>query len=270
MEKGFDINIKTFNNPKESFEYDVDNIDYLQKSEKIILCAIMPYINNRSILDIAIGGGRTTKHLLKISDNYIGTELAPNLLQKAKKKFPDINIIKNDYRDLSQFNTSQFNFIFLSYNGLDYVNHQERLLVLREIKRILKPHGYFVFSSHTQRQKMAPFRFKFKRNLIKMVKHNTVSLRNYLRLKNYQEFHYHYSYTNNSGHRYGLLTYGISCSNQITQLREIGFHNFIYCIDNYGNVLKNDKHSDNCSWIYYCVSPRQIQDLLPYLKRSSA
>jgi SAM-dependent methyltransferase len=38
--------------------------------------------------------------------------------------------------------------VLFSFNGIDYVDHGDRLGILREIHRVLKPGGWLVFSSH--------------------------------------------------------------------------------------------------------------------------
>ena len=85
MKNPFDVNQYTFNNSEESFEYDSSNVSDLQSPERFIIDKITPYIKNTAILDLAVGGGRTTQHLLKISKNCIGTEVSNSLLKVAKK-----------------------------------------------------------------------------------------------------------------------------------------------------------------------------------------
>jgi len=239
MKSSFYTNEETYNNPKKLIEYDIDHISELQKPEKIILSKITPFIRNKPILDLAIGGGRTTKHLLKISKNYIGIEKSNYLFNLANENFPNVRILKDDYRNLSEFKDNQFNFILISYNGLDYVNHEDRLNVLSQIKRILKPDGYFVFSSHNQKKETVKFKFIIRRNIFKAIGQNFERIKNRIKLKKYEEFNNEYSYINNSGHNYGLLTYGISYSNSITQLRKAGFHGEIFCINNRRFHCKN-------------------------------
>ena len=39
-------------------------------------------------------------------------------------------------------------FVLFSFNGIDYVGHDDRARVLKQVARILRPGGIFVFSSH--------------------------------------------------------------------------------------------------------------------------
>ena len=42
----------------------------------------------------------------------------------------------------------QFAAVFFSYNGIDSVNQRDRNVILKEIRRVLRDDGVFVFSSH--------------------------------------------------------------------------------------------------------------------------
>jgi SAM-dependent methyltransferase len=51
--------------------------DVLFEAERILLDYLRPKIQNSRILDLGIGGGRTTKHLLEITSEYVGLDYAP-------------------------------------------------------------------------------------------------------------------------------------------------------------------------------------------------
>ena len=46
------------------------------------------------------------------------------------------------------FKDNSFDFVLFSYNGVDYVDHADGLAILREIRRLIRPGGYFCFSTH--------------------------------------------------------------------------------------------------------------------------
>ncbi len=54
-----------------------------------------------------------------------------------------------DARELSGYADESFDFILLSYNGIDYIDPEGREAAMAEIKRVLKPRGWFFFSSHS-------------------------------------------------------------------------------------------------------------------------
>ncbi|MCA1631611.1 MAG: hypothetical protein LC774_15015, partial [Acidobacteria bacterium] len=47
-----------------------ESLDMLLKPERLLLERLTPEIAGKKILDIAVGGGRTTKYLLPISRDY--------------------------------------------------------------------------------------------------------------------------------------------------------------------------------------------------------
>jgi SAM-dependent methyltransferase len=49
---------------------------------------------------------------------------------------------------MDMFPDGTFDFVLFSYNGLDYLSPQDRLMALAEIKRVGKKGAYFLFSSH--------------------------------------------------------------------------------------------------------------------------
>ena len=50
------------------------NANLLFKSEEVLFKKLSPTIKNAKILDIGVGGGRTTKYLLSISRDYTGVD----------------------------------------------------------------------------------------------------------------------------------------------------------------------------------------------------
>jgi len=70
------------------------------------------------------------------------------MVDAAKDRYPDREFRQVDARDLSAFADESFDFVLFSYNGLDCVGHADRLQVLAEVHRVVRPGGVFMFSSH--------------------------------------------------------------------------------------------------------------------------
>src|ERR1700694_1624495 len=102
------------------------DLDFIYKAEEVILQRLYPFIKDRKLLDIGIGGGRTTKYLLEISADYTGIDYTPQCVEIVKRKYPQATIISADARDLSIFDEA-FDFILFSFNGIDYIDHEDRL-----------------------------------------------------------------------------------------------------------------------------------------------
>jgi len=100
------------------------------------------------ILDIGCGCGRTTVPLAKMGYKVIGIEIVSEMILYAKNKFPRIKFKQMNATAL-EFPNESFDNILFSYCGLDYIYPESmRLKALKEIFRVPKPGGYFVFSSH--------------------------------------------------------------------------------------------------------------------------
>ncbi|MCP4269520.1 MAG: class I SAM-dependent methyltransferase, partial [Candidatus Brocadiaceae bacterium] len=142
-----------------------------------------------------------------------------------------------------------------SFNGLDSISHSDRLKGLREIRRVLKQDGLFIFSSHNRNHRYAISRPKFKLsatlckqvdNLIKFIKSTLNRLKNI----NHQVFNDQYAIINDVAHNYAMLTYYIEREHQVLQLNDMGFET-IEMYDTLGNMLNLDSDDRDSAWIYY-------------------
>lgn len=228
------------------------NTDLLFKTEEVLFEKLLPTIKNSKILDIGIGGGRTTKYLLPISRDYTGVDYIPQFAEDTAKKYPDAKIMCSDATNLKEFEAETFDFVLFSYNGLDCVSNEQRLMVLNEVNRVLKKGGVFMFSSHNRDYKYfnkLPWRRKieYDAKFLKFFLYCLYHLPKHLKMKKYQVFNDEYAIVNDGDHRYSLLLYYISIDMQVKQLTEIGFSD-IEAFDMKGNEVKTDTTSH---WIYY-------------------
>ncbi len=112
---------------------------YLRKSDKT--------------LDLGCGTGRTTFGLFQEGfENIIGVDLTPEMIEEARelnKHFEtDIDFRTGDAAKL-KFEDSTFDGVIFSFNGLMSVPSQtNRDKAIREIGRLLKPKGVFIFTTH--------------------------------------------------------------------------------------------------------------------------
>lgn len=124
----------------------------LQKAEESIFNILKNKLNNMKMLDIGVGGGRTSIHFANCVKEYIGIDYSRNMIKVCEENFPERgkNILFKvaDVRDLHLFENDYFDFILFSYNGLDYISYKDRSQALTEIKRVGKLGGYFCFSTH--------------------------------------------------------------------------------------------------------------------------
>jgi SAM-dependent methyltransferase len=124
----------------------------LQPPEEIILRLMLPNLPRARMLDLGVGGGRTTLHFAKWVREYVGTDYSESMIGECRRRFsayPDhISFVVCDARSMEMFASSSFDFILFSFNGIDNVDHSDRLKILKEIRRVGKSGGWFCFSSH--------------------------------------------------------------------------------------------------------------------------
>jgi ubiquinone/menaquinone biosynthesis C-methylase UbiE len=120
----------------------------LQKPESAILDELKSELPNFRMLDIGVGAGRTTKYFAGLTKEYIGVDYSSTMIQNCRLKFPSYRLEVGDARDLSCFHSAYFDFVMFSFNGIDSVDLQERLIILRQIRRVIRKGGYFSFSTH--------------------------------------------------------------------------------------------------------------------------
>ncbi len=255
------INLRAFSKKEIARFYSEES---LQKTEEVILDSIKPKILNKKILEIGVGGGKTIEHLTKISKDYTGIDYSYEMVKTCKQRYPDANVINLDARDMLIFASNEFDFILCAFNGMDYVIHNDRLKILREVFRVLKKGGYFMFSTHNKNSTafkryisiLSPFftnnpfkTFTYNPSILSMRLLNLfVGMINHIRNSRYTIHTDRYSIINDKAHNYSLMTYYISIDEQKKQLYDVGFSDPIMAYDRYGREIADDC---NDTWIYY-------------------
>ncbi len=122
-------------------------------SEEIL---IKKYFTPKStILDIGCGTGRTTIPMYKLGYNVTGLDIVPVMIKNAEKIAESGNLkIKYEIGDATNLNYKDdtFDNVIFSFNGWTQIpGNNNRLEALKEIIRILKPDGYFIFTANTRR-----------------------------------------------------------------------------------------------------------------------
>jgi len=140
-----DPNIHTYNAPAIAEYYAA--LNYLTPCEQLLFDAYLK--PGMAILDLAVGGGRTTAYLSSVASRYVGLDYASEMIARCREKFPQLKFEVGNAADLSRFASSSFDAVVMAFNGMDYVIPDEsRFRALREIGRVLKPEGILIFSSH--------------------------------------------------------------------------------------------------------------------------
>lgn len=102
-----------------------------------------------TLLDIGVGGGRTTRHLAHRTD-YFAIDYSPEMVAATREAFPGVRVQVGDARELD-FGDESFDAVLFSFNGLDCVDLAGRARAYSEVFRVLRPGGVFIFSTHNAR-----------------------------------------------------------------------------------------------------------------------
>ena len=136
-------NIATFSHPESLEEY---SHDYLRTSEEYLIRRYMH--PGMRVLDLGCGTGRTTIHVKNRGCDVVGVDLSDAMIRRARERHPGIDFRVGDALALD-FPDASFNAVFFSFNGIDNLfPFSERVTVLREMLRVLRPEGILAYSSH--------------------------------------------------------------------------------------------------------------------------
>jgi SAM-dependent methyltransferase len=141
-------NLQIYNAPDVTAYYAA--LNYLTPCERLLFES---YISPGSaVLDLGVGGGRTTPYLASRATRYVGVDNAEAMVRACQQKFPDLEFVTADAGDLSAFPDAVFDAVVFAFNGIDFVLPENtRRQCCTHVHRILKPGGAFIFSSHNAR-----------------------------------------------------------------------------------------------------------------------
>jgi SAM-dependent methyltransferase len=117
----------------------------LTAQEKLCL-GYVPEAGRGTVLDIGVGAGRTVGPLSRMFRSYTGIDYSAPMIEEARRRFPDRDLRVMDARKLAF--AHQFDCVFFSYNGIDYMSFDDRSVALMNIRNALRPDGIFIFSTH--------------------------------------------------------------------------------------------------------------------------
>jgi SAM-dependent methyltransferase len=147
-ERQADTNLHIYDAPEVAAHYAA--LDYLTRCETALFEAFLK--PGDAILDLGVGGGRTTAYLSRLASRYVGVDYAPTMVAACQRKFPELEFLVADATNLALLGEGDFDSAVMAFNGLDYlVPGDSRRRCLSEVHRVLKKNGVFIFSSHNPR-----------------------------------------------------------------------------------------------------------------------
>jgi SAM-dependent methyltransferase len=210
--------------------------DQLLTAEAEILRGIQGAFRDKPILDVGVGGGRTTSPLLRISADYLGIDYSPGMIAACRERFPGVAFKHGDAREMASFGHNRFSLVFFSFNGIDCVDHSDRFKVYAAARDALASGGYFVFSAHNlrdDRERLAkPWQLKLHdwraaraspRDFARTLYHLLAQNISYWRLRRGQAWGQRYAILLDRGQHFRNLTHFIDPCEQVRHLEEAGF-----------------------------------------------
>lgn len=230
----------------------------LQKPEQTILNFLKDQLPNMRMLDLGIGGGRSTVHFAPLVKEYVGSDYAENMLDACRQRFPNLGkharLELIDATAMTGVPDQYFDFVLFSYNGIDCVPPEDRAKVLQEVRRVGKKGGYFMFSTHNIRYVKQIFKLRWRSDMREF-------LYQFYRLPllyyyngfpgKYEKMDY--AVVRNGIEHFSLTLYYSKPEYQVQQLKDLGFRNIRAFSRKTGKELELAQlhHVKDDAWIHY-------------------
>ena len=226
----------------------------LEPAEEIILREHREELGG-SVLELGCGAGRLTGHLIELGGEVHGLDISAAMVDYCRAHLPGGTFSEGDLRDLSGFPDLSRDAIVATSNVLDVLEEEDRLAVLREVRRVLRPGGLLMMSSHN-REAIPTVRSPWDiraRNPIRMAGKLVLApwrARNHRRLKRLERQEAGYALVNDSAHGFTLVHYYIFPEAQRSQFLQAGLEP-IQTIRSDGGILTASDRAPDCTEIHY-------------------
>ncbi len=233
------------------------DVHSLRPAERVILDRYRADFDGKDVLDLGVGAGRTAVWLAPHALQYVGVDYSPRMVEECRQRFPRWRFECRDARDLTAFGTASFDFVFFSYNGIDYVDHEDRQKILAEVARVLRPGGAFAFSSHNLEvdaqvgwRWASVFRRRSPAELVQTLGRVRRSIGGRLRHSGKQLRADRYAILNDAAHQFGLQTYYVTAAEQASQLKEAGLDGLLEVFGEDGFPLTSSRAKE---FLHYVI-----------------
>lgn len=240
----------------------------LTRGEAAVLLRYQPAFAGKDVLDIGVGPGRTTAYLAPLAKRYQAIDYSSVMVARFRQTFPHVALALADMAEMGIFENASFDFVLAADNVLDAVGHAERLRTLQEIRRVLRPGGTLVFSSHNRdvRGLGRPPALQHSRNPVTQLvwmAHWCMALASYARLAQRQLFTDEYAIVANGTHGGVMLLYCIGPDKQRRQLAGAGFE-LLGAFDQNGQALAPGDPGPQSHWVLYVATRTRQSNLIQF------
>ncbi|RJO61114.1 class I SAM-dependent methyltransferase [candidate division WS5 bacterium] len=220
------------------------HLKLLDKPEETVIKLFENKLKDMKMLDIGVGGGRTTYHFAGLVKEYIGIDYSENMIKVCKERFKDIHFEVCDVRSMHIFEDNYFDFILFSAGGIDHVPLGDRLKALQEIKRVCKHGGLVGICVHNLQNIDKLFELEISINPVAMIRNIRRCLLFRLGNKSKEELREQKCVLiNNYENRHKTIY--MKPEEQIKQLTDIGFKNIRVYSHSEGKKLNNKLELDS-------------------------
>lgn len=108
------------------------------------------YFRGKKVLVLGCGAGRTLIPLHQMSYQVTGIDITPKMVEAAQEKVKGlpIKVFKMDACNL-KFPPNSFDIVFFPSNSMSCI-YPDIYRCIAEAKRVMKPNGLFIFSTHSR------------------------------------------------------------------------------------------------------------------------
>jgi SAM-dependent methyltransferase len=180
-----------------------------------------------AVLELGPGAGRVTEYLADLATELTAFELSSRMAAVCRARVPAADVRELDLRAIAALPPASLDAVVASCNVIDVLHDADRRAALADVRRILRPGGVLLFSSHNRdapRTRPWPPRATWRnpRALARQLAELPQSLRNHHRLAPLEAEHDTYALRNDEAHGYAMVLYGIGAADQERQLAQAG------------------------------------------------
>lgn len=204
----------------------------LNDGERAVLRDLRSSLEGRRVLELGCGAGAITAELLALTDDVVGVDISPAMVEYCRSAFPRGTFVVGDLLDLSGYDSGRYDVVVAGANVLDVASHEERPHVVAELRRVLARDGVLYFSSHNRnstealRQAQRGPRLRLEKRPARLGRGLAAYVQariNRRRLARHQRFEPDYAIINDSAHRWSLLHHYTTREAQERELVDAGF-----------------------------------------------